>query len=534
VANAFLNNTNQQTPLGSLSYDQTGNFSWTDPTSGSVYNIPRFTATQTLGPTQQQAQDQQEAAKLNLATLGNVQSGRLGQQLAGTVDLSNASAPGAAGALSNMPGANGGLSGEAVPLSYDINPYTAQQTGFGNAGQPAGQFGGTPGSIYGFGGTGDVTRSYGPADNFSADRQRVEQSLFDRLNPQLDRQRAQIEQHLADQGIRYGSPAYSAAMDDFNRQSNDARLAITAQGGQEQQRMADMAAQRAGFQNAAQQQEYTQARGRGEFYNTAEQQAFGEAQARGTFANQAQQSLYEQLLNRAQFANQAGAQQFQQNLNYGNFRNATVQQAWQQAALRNAAANQAAAQNFSQAQSAVAAQNAARAQYLQEQYALRNQPINEISALLSGSQVQQPTFMQTPQQQIPTTDYAALINQNFQQQFQNYQQQNQNTNQLLGGVLGAAGSIGAGLAFRSDRRAKENIHRIGTVFAAEPQPVQEPEKKKLPVYEYSYKDDPASTRHIGPMAQDMEKIDPGAVGKDRKGMRYIDAGRMMGSILRAA
>ena len=56
--------------------------------------------------------------------------------------------------------------------------------------------------------------------------------------------------------------------------------------------------------------------------------------------------------------------------------------------------------------------------------------------------------------------------------------------------------------------------------------------KKLPIYQYSYKDDPASIRHIGPMAQDVEKIDPGAVGTVH-GIKYIDGPRVMGNILRA-
>ena len=60
------------------------------------------------------------------------------------------------------------------------------------------------------------------------------------------------------------------------------------------------------------------------------------------------------------------------------------------------------------------------------------------------------------------------------------------------------------------------------------------EIKKLPVYSYSYKDDPASTRHIGPMAQDVERVDPGAVMEDRRGRKMIDTKRVMGSILKAA
>ena len=53
VANAFLNNINQITPEGSLNYDVTGNYSWTDPSTGQTYNIPRFTSTQTLSPSGQ-------------------------------------------------------------------------------------------------------------------------------------------------------------------------------------------------------------------------------------------------------------------------------------------------------------------------------------------------------------------------------------------------------------------------------------------------------------------------------------------------
>ena len=47
VANAGLNQVDQITPDGSLSYSQTGTTSWTDPVSGKTYDIPKFTATQT-------------------------------------------------------------------------------------------------------------------------------------------------------------------------------------------------------------------------------------------------------------------------------------------------------------------------------------------------------------------------------------------------------------------------------------------------------------------------------------------------------
>lgn len=477
IANAFLNNTGQITPEGELRYDPTGTYTWTDPTGGQVYNIPTFTATQIRSPQQQAIADQQNAAKYNLAGLGNSQSARISDLLQGNIDLSQAPSAG-------------------NPYYLTYNSVAPANTTFADAGAQQTSIGPYGSQQFGFGDAGSITGSYGPGD-FSADRANVEQALFNRLQPQLDRDRTRLETQLADQGIRYGSPAYAQAMDDFNRQSNDARLAVTAQAGQEQQRMMDMAAKRAGFENAAQMQAYQQAQGRGEFYNTAQAQQLAEQLQAGQFTNAAQQAAFQQAAQRGQFANAGLAQQLAQ------------QQSWFNAL------------------------NAVRNQYMNEQYALRNQPINEITSLLSGSQVTNPNFVNAPNTQIPTVDIAGLINQNFAQQMGIYQTQNQNYQSLVGGALGAAGRIGG--AFLSDVRAKEDMHRIGTVFAAGPgvRDVDSDEIKRLPIYSYSYKDDPASVRHVGPTAQDVEKIDPGAV-TERAGMKHIYPRRVMGAILRAA
>src|SRR5690606_29598719 len=70
-------------------------------------------------------------------------------------------------------------------------------------------------------------------------------------------------------------------------------------------------------------------------------------------------------------------------------------------------------QQAQQLQNAAAAQqagfgNQARAQYLQEAYQRRNQPLNEIAALLSGSQVQNPAQMgaAVPQTSVGGVDVA--------------------------------------------------------------------------------------------------------------------------------
>lgn len=78
-----------------------------------------------------------------------------------------------------------------------------------------------------------------------------------------------------------------------------------------------------------------------------------------------------------------------------------------------------------------------RGQAFSEAMSTRNQPINEISALLSGSQIQSPTsgYVGTPGTQVAGTDYAGLVNQKYQADMQRYQSQ-------MGGLFGLAGALG--------------------------------------------------------------------------------------------
>ena len=49
----------------------------------------------------------------------------------------------------------------------------------------------------------------------------------------------------------------------------------------------------------------------------------------------------------------------------------------------------------------------------EQQLALRAQPINEASALLTGGQVQQPQFSNAPQVQVAAPDYAGAAGQAY-------------------------------------------------------------------------------------------------------------------------
>ena len=57
IAQQAMGSVNQRTPYGSITYNQTGTQSWRDPISGKTYNIPRYTATQTLSAPQQRILD---------------------------------------------------------------------------------------------------------------------------------------------------------------------------------------------------------------------------------------------------------------------------------------------------------------------------------------------------------------------------------------------------------------------------------------------------------------------------------------------
>lgn len=333
VANAFMGNVNQVTPDGTLNYNQTGTYKWNDPYTGKSYDIPTFTATQTLSDAQQQMKNQTDQAQINLATLAKDQSGRLNDVLSKPFDPNSVNAP---------------------SLTTD----------------------------------------------FSADRQKVEDALMARLQPKMDQDRTRLETQLANSGIQLGSDAYSRAMNDNSQATNDARLGAILSAGQEQSRLTQL-------------------------------------------------------------------------------------------------------------------NNSTRAQAMQEAYANRNQPINEISALMSGSQVSQPNFVNANMPNIPTTDVAGLINTNYDQQVAAYQQKAGATNAILGGLFGLGGKM-IGL---SDDDAKKDKERIADIAPG------------MGLWKFHYKGEKASSPlRLGLMASEVEKKVPEAVSRRPDGYRQVDYGKALGTV----
>lgn len=86
-------------------------------------------------------------------------------------------------------------------------------------------------------------------------------------------------------------------------------------------------------------------------------------------------------------------------------------------------------------------QGAMRDRAIQERLLQRNQPINEVTALLgTGTGVQMPQFVNTAQQPIAPTDTMTPQMASYQGQMQNWQAGQNASNALMGSIFGLAGS----------------------------------------------------------------------------------------------
>jgi len=158
----------------------------------------------------------------------------------------------------------------------------------------------------------------------------------------------------------------------------------------------------------------------------------------------------------------------------------------------------------------------ARQTALQEQAYLRNEPLNTLSAVRTGAQVQGPQFVNSAQQATtagPDILGAAQMGYNAQMGDFNAKQAAQaNLNQGLYSLAGA------GMMKYSDMRLKENIKAIGVM------------NNGLTLYSFEYKDEVKSYPlagdgiHVGVMAQEVEQVFPYAVKTLDDGYKVVDYG----------
>ena len=99
----------------------------------------------------------------------------------------------------------------------------------------------------------------------------------------------------------------------------------------------------------------------------------------------------------------------------------------------------------------------------------RSIPLNELAAMLSGSQVQSPQFVTTPAPSIAAGDIQGATYANYQGALNNYNQQQAARSSAKGNLAGLGGTLATGAmkygpqiaAAMSDRRLKTNIEKIG-------------------------------------------------------------------------
>lgn len=414
VANTVLGNANETGPLGSVRYQQTGSYRlgepvlnsdgsprtsrrWVaDPGSNSTGYVPRSTPMDPSSSAGNASGDNYS----NLAPYGMEEGGGGGRWVE-DAEMSYRDIPQWERITTLSP---------AEQAKYD-KTNQVQQKFLDIANSQAGRLETSLGQPLSFAdipdnSSGVLARIL--ADDGSASRSRVEDALSQRLNPQLDRDRAALENQLVNQGFTRSTEAFRNEMDSANRQSNDARLGIIAAGGQEQ-------------------------------------------------------ALQQQLM---------------------------LQQ------LQAASTN--------------------RERQIQERMALRNAPINEISALLGQSQVNMPQF--TPYQAgtiagTPVGDYvyrsADIAQKNYQAELQANAATTGGLFGLGGSAFGALGSaVGKGGLFTlSDRRAKTDIAFAGTL------------RNGLPVYVYRYRGD--DEEQLGLMADEVEALHPEAV-REIGGFKHVN------------
>lgn len=301
---------------------------------------------------------------------------------------------------------------------------------------------------------GNPTTGFNPGQSY-------QDAMMARLSPQIERDRAASDNQLANQGIMQGSEAYNNAKTLLAQQHNDLLGAVTTQG----------------FNTglAANNQAYGQNRNQYDAEMSANNQNFGQNQA--LFNSQAAINSQNYGQNQALYNSQLGAnnQNFNQNqAQYGADLNAT-QQGFQQAAYN------------------------------------QMQPINLINSLRTGSQVQNPNFVNAPQQaNVAGADLLGAAQGNYNAQMGQYNAQLGSNNAMTSGLMGLAGAgLGAGILKYSDIRLKTNINRIGT------------HPLGIGLYEWDYL---WGEHAIGVMADEVEQVMPEAIHIHSNGYKMVDYG----------
>lgn len=445
---ASISNPNIISPYG----NQTVTWDMSNP------NMPTPTITQTLTPEAQAALNSQQRVQREFADLAGQGIGNARQILGTSFNYQG-------------PNIQTSLEGVPKPEGVDLSQFGQNQ---GIDERVYGQAGGINADQYG------LARREMDLSNIAAMPVNAgmtgQQAIMQRLAPQMQRQREGLRTQLINQGFRPGTEAFNRAMEQQGQQENDMFTQAALQG--------------IGLDMSANQQGFGQAATSLGLYNQGVAQNFG-------------QGLSAQQLKNASIAqNLQGGLAAQQMRN--DAINANIANAMQAQAMRNAASAQQFNQNLQGAQFA----NTASEQDLARALQLRNQPINEINALMEGSQIQNPQFQGYTGAGVNAAPiYQAAQDQgNYAMGLYGQQMAARNANMnAMGQAVGTAAT-----AFFSDIRLKSNIERVGT------------HPLGIGVYEY----DIDGHRERGVMAQEVLNVKPEAVLMGDDGFYMVNYGAL--------
>jgi hypothetical protein len=150
---------------------------------------------------------------------------------------------------------------------------------------------------------------------------------------------------------------------------------------------------------------------------------------------------------------------------------------------------------------------------------IRNEPINTLNAIRSGSQVTNPSYISNTPQQATTAgaDVLGAAQMGYNAQMGNFNAQQAAQQNFNSGLMGLGG---AGIMAASDIRMKENIEAVGILANG------------LTVYNFEYKDEfkdhplAGHGKHRGVMAQEVEQVFPYAVHTLDNGYKAVDYGML--------
>ena len=294
----------------------------------------------------------------------------------------------------------------------------------------------------------------------------------------------------------------------LNQNLNTALATQQAQNAAQQQGYAQQMGA-AGLQNQAIGQNFGQGVTAQQLQNSGIAQNFGQGQAANAAANQAVNQNQQAAL--AQYQAQLGGQQqgFGQNVTQQQLSNQAITQNQQAALQQQQAALAAQNQQFNQLLQGGQFGNTAQQQSLQQQLALRNQPLNEITGLMGGSQIQMPQFQGYQGSNIAAAPVFAGAQAAGQAAMDQYGIQSSNVNAANAGLYNLAGA-GLMAAKFSDRRLKSNIEHVGT------------HPLGIGIYEY----DIFGNRERGVMADEVLNVMPNAVSVHPSGFMQVDYGML--------